>query len=359
MSKPTELLHQLGQRLWLDNITRDLLDKGTLHHYVQELSVTGLTSNPSIFDLAITGSTAYDAGIREKAARGLDDEGILVELALEDLRRAADIFHPLYLASKSQDGWVSMEVSPLLASDAAGTLRAARAIFAQAQRPNLFIKIPGTPESIPAIEEAIFAGIPVNVTLLFSCAQYLAAAEAYLRGIERRLAKGLSPAVISVASVFVSRWDAAVSKQVSADLQNQLGMAVCGETLAAWRALMSSERWQPLAEAGAVPQRLLWASTGTKDPAASDTLYVEALAYPDTVNTLPEKTLLAFADHGQVGMAMAADGVEAKAVLERFKLAGINIDELAGQLQEDGARAFVKSWQHLLQGIGEKRQQLL
>jgi len=359
VSKPTELLHQLGQRLWLDNITRDLLDKGTLHHYVQELSVTGLTSNPSIFDHAITGSTAYDAGIREKAARGLDDEAILVELALEDLRRAADIFHPLHLASKSQDGWVSMEVSPLLASDAEGTLRAARAIFAQAQRPNLFIKIPGTPESIPAIEEAIFAGIPVNVTLLFSCAQYLAAAEAYVRGIERRLAKGLSPAVISVASVFVSRWDAAVSKQVSADLQNQLGMAVCGETLAAWHALMSSERWQHLAQAGAVPQRLLWAGTGTKDPAASDTLYVEALAYPDTVNTLPEKTLLAFADHGQPGMTMAADGVEAKAVLERFKLAGINIDELAGQLQEDGARAFVKSWQHLLQGIGEKRQQLL
>lgn len=352
--KPTQRLHDLGQRLWLDNITRELLDNGTLARYIEDFSITGLTSNPSIFDGAIGGSDAYDAGIREKAESGKSGEALFIELALEDLRRAADLFRPVFDATDHVDGWVSMEVSPLLASDTAGSIEAARKIYQQADRPNLFVKIPGTPEGVPAIEAAIFEGVPVNVTLLFSREQYLAAAEAYLRGIERRLEAGLDPRVGSVASLFVSRWDVAVKDEAPAQLRNQLGIAIGGRVYRAYRDLLASPRWRKLAAAGAQPQRLLWASTGTKDPEAPDTLYVEALAAPDTVDTLPEKTLLAFAEHGTVKGTMAEDGGAAETMLARFAQAGIDIDALALQLQREGAQAFVKSWRQLLQRIQDK-----
>jgi transaldolase len=347
--KPTRSLHDLGQSLWLDNITRDLLDNGTLAHYIVELSVTGLTSNPTIFAGAIGGSRAYDAGIETKAKAGLGNEALFVELALEDLRRAADLFEPVFERTAGVDGWVSMYVSPLLASDTAGTIAAALHIHRQADRPNLFVKIPGTPEGLPAIEEAIFAGVPVNVTLLFSCAQYEAAAEAWLRGIERRIDAGLDPRVDSVASLFISRWDAAVAGKVPAALNNRLGIAVGQQAYVAYRGLLASPRLQRVMAAGARPQRLLWASTGTKDPAAPDTLYIEALAAPDTVNTMPEKTLLAFADHGKVARAIAdsIDG-EPAATLAAITAAGIDPDALALKLQQDGAAAFVKSWHELL-----------
>jgi len=356
--KATRQLHDLGQSLWLDNITRNLLDDGTLARYIAEESVTGLTSNPSIFDAAIGSGDAYDAGIRAKSAAGLAGEALFTELALEDLRRAADLFQPIFQATGGVDGWVSMEVSPLLAADTAGTIAAARLIHTQAARDNLFVKIPGTPEGIPAIEQAIFLGIPINVTLLFSCAHYQAAAEAYLRGIERRLAAGLDPRVGSVASLFISRWDVASNKQLPPALHHRLGIAVGQQTYRAYRTLLASPRWQKLAAAGAMPQRLLWASTGTKDPSAVDTLYVSALAAPDTIDTLPEKTLNAFAEHGQLHGVMASDGGDADAVLAQIAAAGVDVDALAATLQRDGAQAFVMSWQQLLQRITDKTRSL-
>ena len=355
---PTQRLHALGQSLWLDNITREILDNGTLRDYIEDFSVTGLTSNPTIFDEAIGGSTAYDSGIRMKAGAGLSGESLFIELALEDLRRAADLFRPVFEATNHVDGWVSMEVSPLLAADTAGTIAAARHIHEQADRPNLFVKIPGTPEGLPAIEEAIFAGVPINVTLLFSREQYLAAGQAYMRGIERRIAAGLDPRVASVASVFVSRWDKAVADKVPAELRNRLGIAIGQRTYRAYRELLASERWIRLTQQGAQPQRLLWASTGTKDPGASDTLYIEALAAPDTVNTMPEKTLRALADHGVIHAAMAVDGGDAETMLARYAQAGIDIAALATQLQTDGASSFVKSWQELMQRIADKSRAL-
>ncbi|HUF21265.1 MAG TPA: transaldolase [Burkholderiales bacterium] len=351
--KPTRQLHDLGQSLWLDNITRKMLDNGILQRYIDNFSITGLTSNPSIFDGAIGGGT-YDACIRAKAREGKPGETLFIELALEDLRRAADLFQPVFEASNHLDGWVSMEVSPLLAGDTQGSIDAARRIYRQADRPNLFVKIPGTPEGIPAIEESIFNGVPINVTLLFSREQYLAAAEAYLRGIERRLEAGLDPRVGSVASLFVSRWDVAVKDEVPEKLQNQLGIAISGRVYRAYRELLASPRWRKLADAGAQPQRLLWASTGSKDPDASETLYVEALAAPDTIDTIPEKTLKAFAEHGVLKGTMAVDGGDAEALLARFAHAGIDIDALAIKLQQDGAKSFVKSWQQLLQRIADK-----
>jgi transaldolase len=352
--KPTRQLHDLGQSLWLDNITRELLDKGVLRRYIEDFSITGLTSNPSIFDAAIGTGNAYDAGIREKAESGKSGEPLFMELALEDLRRAADLFRPVFDASGHVDGWVSMEVSPLLAGNTRSSIEAARQIHEQAARPNLLVKIPGTPEGIPAIEESIFAGVPINVTLLFSRAQYLAAAEAYLRGIERRIAAGRDPRIASVASLFVSRWDVAVKDKVPAELRNKLGIAIGGRVYRAYRDLLSSERWHKLAAAGARVQRLLWASTGTKDPDASKTLYVEALAAPDTIDTMPEMTLQAFAEHGALKGAMAVDGGDAEAMLARFVKAGIDIDALAIELQREGAQSFVKSWQQLLQRIAGK-----
>jgi transaldolase len=351
----TQQLHDLGQSLWLDNITREILDNGTLKRYIEQLSVTGLTSNPTIFDEAIGKSGAYDAGIRTKAGAGLRGEALFVELALEDLRRAADLFLPIFTATRGADGWVSMEVSPLLADDAAGTLAAAIAIHRQAERPNLYVKIPGTPAGIVAIENAIFAGVPVNVTLLFSREQYLAAADAYLRGIERRRAAGLTLQVSSVASLFVSRWDRAVSAApMTPELRNQLGIAIGRRSYAAYRKLLNSQRWQQLASAGAQAQRLLFASTGTKDPKLDPGLYVEALAAPDTINTMPEKTLLSFAEAGHIGATIPDDGGDCEAVLAQYAKAGIDIDALGSKLQKEGAESFVKSWQELMELIRVK-----
>jgi transaldolase len=352
--KATQLLHNLGQSIWLDNITRDLLITGTLKQYVADLSVTGLTSNPTIFDHAIKNSPAYDSAIREKLKQGKSGEALFFELALEDITRAADIFRPSHDRTNSVDGWTSLEVSPLLAHDTASTLAAAIDLYGRAGRPNLFIKIPGTKEGLPAIEEAIFAGVPINVTLLFSREHYIAAAEAFLRGIERRIAAGLNPSVGSVASVFVSRWDAAVAGKVPEALNDRLGIAVAQRTNKAYRDLLTSPRWQRVYNAGARPQRLLWASTGTKDPKASDVLYVKALAAPFTVNTMPEATLKALADHGELGTIMAADGGDCETVLAQFAKAGVNIDTLAAQLQDEGAKSFVKSWNELMGVIASK-----
>jgi transaldolase len=346
--KATQLLHNLGQSIWLDNITRDLLRSGTLDRYVAELSVTGLTSNPTIFDNAIKNSAAYDNSIREKLEKGLSGEKLFFELAMEDLTAAADLFRPIYDRTNGVDGWVSLEVSPLLAYDTASTLAAAKDLHARAARPNLFIKIPGTKEGLPAIEEAIFAGVPINVTLLFSREHYLAAAEAFLRGIERRIDAGLKPNVGSVASVFVSRWDGAVKGKVPAELSNRLGIAIAERTYKACRELLGSARWQRVYNAGAYPQRLLWASTGTKDPSASDILYVKALAAPFTVNTMPEATLKALANHTELGSILAADGGDCEAVLAQFAKAGIDIVALAARLQDEGAKSFVNSWNELM-----------
>jgi transaldolase len=352
--KATQILHNLGQSLWLDNITRDLLDTGTLKSYIDELSVTGLTSNPTIFDQAIKKSASYDPGIQQKLSEGKSGEGLFFELALEDLTRAADLFRAVHEHTKGVDGWVSLEVSPLLAYDTASTLVAAKDLHARAARPNLFIKIPGTPQGLPAIEEAIFAGVSVNVTLLFSREHYLAAAEAYLRGIERRIAAGLSTDVGSVASVFISRWDVAVMKKVPDQLRDQLGIAIAQRTYKAYCDLLATPRWKAIREAGYNPQRLLWASTGTKDPRASDVLYIKALAAPNTVNTMPEGTLKALADHGEVGAVMAADGGDCEAVLAKFAAEGIDVLALAAQLQEEGAKAFSDSWNELMQVIESK-----
>src|SRR6204780_1455816 len=355
---PTRQLHDLGQSLWLDNITRGLLTSGTLARYIAECSVTGLTSNPTIFDKAIKDSRFYDDAIQEKAAAGKSGEVMFFDLALEDLTRAADLFRPVHDATRGTHGWVSVEESPLVADDAAGTIQAAALLHRRAQRPNLFIKIPGTEAGTRAIEETIFAGVPVNVTLLFSGEQYLAAAEAYMRGIERRIAAGRDPKVQSVASIFVSRWDAAVQDKVDAPLRNRLGIAVGQRTYHAYRELLDSARWRKLADAGARPQRVLWASTGTKDPKAPDTLYVEALAAPDTVNTMPEATLLAFADHGKMSGELPPDGADAEALLAEFTRSGVDLAALAAQLQREGARAFTKSWNDLLECLASKSARL-
>ena len=352
--KATKLLHELGQSLWLDNITRDLLDSGTLQHYIDDFSVTGLTSNPTIFDHAIRNSASYDKTIREKLARGESGEQLFFDLALEDITRAADQFLPIFERSNGVDGWVSLEVSPLLAYDAKSTLAAAKELHGRAARKNLFIKIPGTSAGLPAIEECIFAGVPINVTLLFNREHYLAAAEAFLRGIERRIEAGLNPRVGSVASVFVSRWDAAVATKVPDRLHNMLGIAVAGRVYKAYRTLLSSPRWQRAYNAGVIPQRLLWASTGTKDPTASDILYVKALAAPFTVNTMPEKTLTALAAHTEIGAIIPADGGNCEEVLQKFGAAGVNADALAAQLQEEGAKSFVQSWNDLMKVITSK-----
>ena len=355
---PLQQLHDLGQRVWVDNITRDMLAKGTLQRYIDEMAVTGLTSNPTIFEKAIGGSDAYDESIRKAAKAGKSGEDLFFDLALEDLTRAADLFRPMHDKTEGVDGWVSLEVSPLLVHDTKKTVDVAASLHKRAARRNLFIKIPGTPEGIPAIEESIFAGVPVNVTLLFSRDQYMAAAEAYLRGIERRVEAGLDPKIASVASLFVSRWDVAVHDDVPERLRNKLGIAVSQKAYAAYVTLLDSPRWKKLAAAGARPQRLLWASTGTKDKSAADTLYITALAAPETVNTMPEKTLLAFADHGEVGGVMATDGGDFESVLKEFRSEGIEENALALQLQKEGADSFSKSWHTLLEGIAGKTERL-
>ena len=352
--KATQTLHDLGQSLWLDNITRNLLKTGVLRRYVDELSVTGLTSNPTIFDHAIKNSSDYDDAIKSKLAEGKSGEKLFFELALEDLTQAADLFRPVHDRTCGVDGWVSLEVSPLLAHDTKSTIAVAKELHARARRPNLLIKIPGTPEGLPAIEEAIFAGVPVNVTLLFSDDQYLAAADAFMRGIERRIDAGLQPDVGSVASIFISRWDVAVAGKVPETLNNQLGIAVAKRTYKAYLDLLRSPRWMRAYNAGARPQRLLWASTGTKDPKASPILYIKALAAPFTVNTMPEGTLKALAEPGGVGATMPADGGDCEEVLARFAAAKIDVDALAAQLQDEGAKSFVNSWNDLMGVIGSK-----
>jgi len=352
--KPTQQLHDLGQSLWLDNITREILANGTLRRYIDELSITGLTSNPSIFDHAIKNSNFYDDAILQKMKQGKSGEALFFELAIEDLRQAADLFRPIYDRTNGIDGWVSLEVSPMLAYDTPGTIAEVKQLSARAERPNLFVKIPGTPEGIPAIEECIFAGVPVNVTLLFSHEQYQAAAEAYLRGVERRIQAGLNPDVCSLASVFISRWDKATMGKVPGELRNELGIAVAKRTYKAYRQLLDSERWLRLANAGARPQRLLWASTGTKDLAASDVLYIKALVAPFTVNTIPDKTLTAFADHGAVGEPMAPDGDDAEEMIGKFAKAGVDYDKLGSDLQREAAESFVKDWNELLASIASK-----
>ena len=356
--KATAKLHELGQSLWLDNITRDLLESGTLARYIAEMSVTGLTSNPTIFDHAIKGSSDYDAAIRSKLRTGRSGEALFFELALEDITRAADLFRPVFERTRGVDGYVSLEVSPLLAHDTKTTLAVAKELHARAARPNLFIKIPGTPEGLPAIEEAIFAGVPINVTLLFSREHYVAAAEAYLRGVERRIAAGLSPDVASVASLFISRWDVAVASKVPAPLVNRLGIAIGQRSYKAYCDLVASPRYRRVMNEGGRPQRLLFASTGTKDPKASDVLYVEALAAPLTVNTMPEATLLDAFDHGDIGPTVPPDGGDCEAVLAQFGKAGVDIDALAAQLQDEGASSFVKSWNELM-GVLASKSELL
>jgi transaldolase len=350
----TRQLHSAGQSIWLDNITRDLLLTGTLDRYVKELSVTGLTSNPTIFDKALRQGTAYDTALRVNARAGVSHEELFFQLALEDLTRAADLFRPIHERTAGVDGWVSLEVSPLLAADAKSTLVQAKELHARAKRPNLFIKIPGTPDGLPAIEEAIFAGIPINVTLLFSAKQYQAAAEAWLRGVERRLDEGLNPNIASVASVFISRWDVAIAGKVPAALENKLGIAVAQDCYKAYSQLLSSPRWRRVFNEGARPQRLLFASTGTKDPNAPDVLYVRGLVAPLTVNTMPEGTLRAFAAHGELGPQLPADGGGSAAQLDEFTASGVDLEALAIRLQQEGAASFVTSWQDLLGVIAAK-----
>ena len=354
MKKSTQALHALGQSLWLDNITRQLLNDGTLARYIEDFDITGLTSNPTIFEKAIGKSTAYDEQIAALTNQGKSGEVLFFELALQDLTLAADLFRPVFDSTDGADGWVSLEVSPLLAHDAAGTIAAAADLHARAARPNLFIKIPGTAEGMEAIEQTIFAGIPVNVTLLFSPRQYRAAAEAYLRGIERRIERGLDPRVRSVASIFVSRWDVAANQALPKTMHNQLGLAIAEKTYQAWWDFQGSARWIAAANAGAQKQRMLWASTGVKDSRASDTMYVERLVAPDTINTMPEATLLAFVDHGRGGAAMPIEGSDAEPVLADCRAAGIDVTELAQRLQVEGADAFTASWTKLLAGIAAK-----
>ncbi len=356
--KATQALHDLGQSLWLDNITRDLLDSGTLKHYIDELSVTGLTSNPTIFDQAIKKSSLYDPAIRELLSKGQSGEALFFTLALEDLTRAADLFRPVHQQTKGVDGWVSLEVSPVLAYDTTTTLSQAKELSKRASRPNLFIKIPGTKKGLPAIEEAIFSGVSINVTLLFSREQYLAAAEAYLRGIERRIEAGLPTNVGSVASLFISRWDVAVANKVPEDLRDKLGVAISKRAYKAYVELLETPRWQRIIKAGFNPQRLLWASTGTKDPKASDILYIKALASPNTVNTMPEATLKAFAEHGELAGVLPRDGGDCEQVLAEFAKVGVDVDALAAQLQEEGAKSFVNSWNELLSVITSKAEAL-
>jgi transaldolase len=352
--KPTQALHDMGQSIWLDNITRNLLSSGGLRRYIDEFSVTGLTSNPTIFEHAIKNSDDYDDAIKGKIREGKSGEKLFFELAIEDLTQAADLFRPVYDRTGGLDGWVSLEVSPLLAYDTKSTIAMVKELHAQARRPNVMIKIPGTPQGLPAIEESIFAGVPINVTLLFSNAQYVAAADAFMRGNERRIAAGLKPDIPSVASIFVSRWDVAVNGKIPAALNDRLGIAIAKQAYKSYLGLLTSPRWMRAANAGARPQRLLWASTGTKNPKASDVLYVEALAAPFTVNTMPEGTLKALADHGNIGATMPADGGNAEQELARFADAKVDVGALAQQLQDDGAKSFVKSWTDLMGVIGSK-----
>jgi transaldolase len=358
MNQNTQKLCGQGVSLWLDNLTREMLDNGVLTNYITDLSVTGLTSNPSIFEAAIAKTDYYDKAISKISYSGLSDEDVFFSLAIKDIHRAADLFLPVYQKTNGLDGFVSIEVSPLLAYDTENTIKAAKEIHRKVNRPNAFIKIPGTPQGLPAIEMAIAAGIPVNVTLLFSAEQYLAAAEAYLRGIEARINKGLNPDIRSVASVFVSRWDKAVADTSPLELRNKLGIAIMQKTFQVYCQFLSSQKVKRVMNFGVFPQRLLWASTGTKDPNASDILYVKNLVAPYTVNTIPEKTLLAFADHGETGEPLTGDTKSADQIISQFEALSVNYQQLAVQLQKEGAEAFNQSWGNLLKAINYKRTRL-
>ena len=358
MNRITQQLHDLGQSLWIDNISRQALQDGSLKKRIEEFSVTGLTSNPTIFEKAMGEGSAYDDAIARVAREGRSTEELFFSLAIDDLQHAADLFRPTWAATGGVDGWVSLELPPTLADDTRGSIQMAASLHRQAARENLFVKIPGTPAGVAAIEECIYQGIPINVTLLFSTAQYQAAATAYMRGIERRLNDGKSPVVESVASLFVSRWDVAVQDVVAPQYRNRLGVAVGMRTYRAYRELLDSGRWRRLAEAGVHPQRLLFASTGTKDPDASPTLYVEGLAAPDTIDTMPDKTLEAFADRGVVGAPLPADGGLSEQVLDEFRREGVDLEALAQRLQREGGEAFVKSWNALLGGLRRKAAKL-
>ncbi len=351
---PNQELHDAGQSIWIDSITREMVNSGTLKHYIDDLAVTGLTSNPSIFDKALQGSADYDAQIQELLDAGRSGEDLFFELAITDLQAAADLFARVHEETDGVDGMVSLEVSPELAYDTDKTTAAAADLAARADRPNLFIKIPGTEQGLPSIHDTIAAGIPVNVTLLFDQHQYLAQSDAYMRGIEDRIENGLDPAVTSVASIFVSRWDVAIAGKVPDELADGLGITASVKTYAVHNEVYESERWQKLATKGARPQRLLFASTSTKDPSWDDTRYVKALAAPDTVNTMPEETVLAFADHGEVGEMVPPDGGDVDARLAAYEEAGIDVDALGAQLQTEGAEKFVASWTDLLSCIEGK-----
>jgi transaldolase len=352
--KATQKLHELGQSLWLDHIIRENLNSSKFRHYIEELSVTGVTFNPTIFNCAIKNSSVYDVAIRKKLKEDKLGEELFYELALEDLSHAADILRPIFEKTGGVDGWVSLEVSPLLIHETATILAAAEELYNRVRRPNFFIKIPGTKEGLPAVEEAIFAGIPVKVTLLFSREHYLAAAGAFLRGIERRIAAGLKPNIGSVASIFVSRWDAAVKGKVPDALCNQLGIAIAQRTYTAYRDLLSSPRWQRANNAGARPQRLLWVGTESKDPESSKDFYIKALAAPFTINSMSESILNTLVDHGEIGTLMPADGGDCEAELIRFAQAGIDVDALADELQNEEVASSIKSWFELMSAIASK-----
>jgi transaldolase len=355
MGNAPKQLHDAGQSLWLDYITREIVENGTLERYIDELSLTGLTSNPTIFDKALSGGDHYDEQIGQLLVEGKEGEELFFELAITDLQGAADLFRGVHDETDGVDGFVSLEVSPELAYHGNETAEAAARLSAQADRPNIYIKIPGTPQGLAAITESIAAGIPINVTLLFDADQYRAQADAYMRGIEQRIERGDDPAVASVASIFVSRWDVAVADRVPAELKDRLGVAVAIKTYVAYRELLASERWQRLAAAGARPQRLLFASTGTKDPSLPKTKYVVELAAPDTVDTMPEETLLALAEEDDIGGVLADDGGDNEDLLARFEAAGINLAALAEQLQSEGAEKFEASWNDMLTGIASKQ----
>lgn len=358
MNQNTKNLQDQGVSLWMDNISRQMIDDKELERYIKEFSITGLTSNPSIFDKAIAQTTYYDSAIAKLNKPELNDEALFFELAIQDIQQAADLFLPVFHKTNGLDGFVSIEVSPLLAYDTESTLKSAREIHRKVNRPNVFIKIPGTPEGVPAIEAAIAEGIPINVTLLFSAEQYEASAMAYLRGIETRIKKGLNADVRSVASLFVSRWDKAVEDKAPENLKNKLGIAVAQKTYVAYLKFLKSPRVQRIMNFGTSPQRLLWASTGTKDPNASDVLYIKNLIAPYTINTIPDKTLMAFADHGEIGASLPCNPEAADHIIKQFADISVDYTQLAEQLQKEGAEAFNKSWNNLINSIATKRSQL-
>jgi transaldolase len=352
---PARQLHEAGQSLWLDSINRAMLGSGDLARYVDQLAVTGLTSNPTILGHAMAASHDYEGSLRALLAQGVSGpQDLVYAAAFEDLGQAANLFRPAWQASGGEDGYVSVEVPPDLAYDAPATVALARHLHAMAGFPNLLVKVPGTPQGLTVLEELVDAGIGVNVTLLFSDTHYLRTAEAYMRALERRLARGEDLAVPSVASVFVSRWDKAADSLLPKPLHGRLGVAMAQKVYSSYQSLLASDRWRDLEAGGARPQRVLWASTSAKDPALPDTYYVEKLASPGTINTMPEKTLIAFADHGTVGEMLRDDYASGEETVAEVAAKGVDVDALGESLQRQGARAFSADWSALLDAIAAK-----